>query len=234
MSAWEFVGTVSASVVFSGGLTWLFREWISARLKESIRHEYETKRIQFEADLKREADASLERLRSELSIEAARRTVEHTRIHERRLEILSEVGGKLFKLQKAFVECTGPVPEPWDQDPDGVRKFLEKSIEQFQASLEPIRFFIPARTLEKLDAFRGQTWKRAEKLDRLAEAQVEESQPERVRERRREWLDARAELIKQSEDSLTDLHQDFQRILGIVDPPPSARSSCDGSMSEGG
>ncbi len=42
-SLWTIVSSAGVSVVLSGTLVWLCREWISVRLKKSIQHEYDVK-----------------------------------------------------------------------------------------------------------------------------------------------------------------------------------------------
>lgn len=228
MSARELVGTVLVSVVSSGVGVWLFREWISTLLKESIGHKYEAKRIQFEADLKREFDAGLERLRSELSIEAARRTVEHTRIHERRLEIISELGGKLFNLRRAFVEYTAPMRGGDQPDLKTSRQSLGKVIEEFDAALQPRRCFIPSATLERLEAFGEEVRDIAVQFQSNVESfEQKTADPEQKQQKWKTWGAARTFVVDRSKALLTDLHQDFQRILGIADPSTAAASSPD-------
>ncbi len=61
-TVWTIIGSVGTSLLASGGLVWVCREWISARLTKSIQHEYDVKledfksRIHFEYELKLEAN----------------------------------------------------------------------------------------------------------------------------------------------------------------------------------
>ena len=60
-TGWTIIGSVGTSLLASGGLVWLCREWISARLTKSIQHEYDIKledfknRIHYEYELKLES-----------------------------------------------------------------------------------------------------------------------------------------------------------------------------------
>ena len=74
-SIWTIIGSVGTSLIASGGLVWLCREWISARLTKSIQHEYDIKledfknRIHFEYELKLESNKKdLQRVLDEYQI----------------------------------------------------------------------------------------------------------------------------------------------------------------------
>lgn len=47
--------TILTSLVSSGILVWVFKEWLSTRLRTSIQHEYDRKLESLKADLSREA-----------------------------------------------------------------------------------------------------------------------------------------------------------------------------------
>lgn len=74
-TVWTIIGSVGTSLLASGGLVWLCREWISARLTKSIQHEYDIKledfknRIHFEYELKLESNKKdLQRVLDEYQI----------------------------------------------------------------------------------------------------------------------------------------------------------------------
>ena len=54
---WSTLGiSVTGSVLLSGILVWLCREWISARLRKSIQHEYDVKLEGFKAGYQKVLD----------------------------------------------------------------------------------------------------------------------------------------------------------------------------------
>ncbi|MGD2109207.1 MAG: hypothetical protein PVI86_07430 [Phycisphaerae bacterium] len=62
--------SITASGALTGALLWLTKSWISERLRNSIRHEYDQKLAAYQAQLKGEHDTQLERLRANLQIAA--------------------------------------------------------------------------------------------------------------------------------------------------------------------
>ena len=66
MTVQDIIQSFVLPVLTSGGLIWLFREWISARLKASIQHEYDQKLETHKASLKSQNEASLLELKNEI------------------------------------------------------------------------------------------------------------------------------------------------------------------------
>ena len=66
MTVQDIMQSFVLPVLTSGGVIWLFREWISARLKASIQHEYDQKLETHKASLKSQNEASLLELKNEI------------------------------------------------------------------------------------------------------------------------------------------------------------------------
>ncbi len=221
MSALEVLGTVFLSVVSSVGLVWLVREWISTRLKESITHEYDRKRIQFEADLKREADSRLERLRSDLSIEAARRTAELTRVHERRMEVLSKLCGILHRLRTVVSAYTSPMEFPGMQPKADRRKAVAAVLAELDDFYAPNRCFIPVATCKRIEAFRGSLRDLTiEFMDSVESAEAGQAGREERTQAMAAWDRARTVVMDETPRLLDEIHVDCQRLLGIDESSP--------------
>src|SRR5215831_2177738 len=95
----EFFG---GTVVAFAAVAWLARSIITHWLSKDV----ET----YKNQLKAEANVALERVRSDLQIMAARRNIEYSRIHEKRLEIISELSNKL----NAFYQHVNAYVSPWE------------------------------------------------------------------------------------------------------------------------
>ena len=69
------IATIASSVGLSGLLVWLTKSWISERLKNAIKHEYDEKLETHKAQLKREYDKEIEEFKAHLQIAAAERNI---------------------------------------------------------------------------------------------------------------------------------------------------------------
>ena len=79
MDLHEFLTTLlasaSASVVLSSALVFLARNWISERLQQSIRHEYDQKLAHLNAQLRSESEKNVLLLKSSIEQEAEKAQV---------------------------------------------------------------------------------------------------------------------------------------------------------------
>ena len=64
------ISSAGVSVVLSGAVVWLAREWIGERLRSSIRHEYDQRLATLNAELRIQGDAQLASLKAELDKQA--------------------------------------------------------------------------------------------------------------------------------------------------------------------
>ena len=106
MTIWDFI----ISVGFSGFLTAVFiflsREWISARLKTSIQHEYDQKLEAHKAKLKAEGDISVIELGARLEREASLHAFAHASFAEgqkaaieRKLDAIDKLWDRMLKIR---------------------------------------------------------------------------------------------------------------------------------------
>jgi LPS O-antigen subunit length determinant protein (WzzB/FepE family) len=86
----------------------LVKSWITERLKNAIKHEYDVRLESHRAQLKAEQDVELERLKSSLSIAAAERNVAFSRLNERRVEVIAAIYAKLQRLYSAVEDHLWP------------------------------------------------------------------------------------------------------------------------------
>lgn len=68
--ALTIISSAGVSTVLLAALAWLFRKWISERLKASIRHEYDDRLEKLKAELKAQGDAQLTSMKSDLDRQA--------------------------------------------------------------------------------------------------------------------------------------------------------------------
>ena len=86
---WSTFGiSVTGSVLFSGILVWLCQEWISARLKKSIQHEYDVKLEGFKAGYQKVLDEN---------------RIAFSWWHEKQAEALQEIYAMLVECQEKYI-----------------------------------------------------------------------------------------------------------------------------------
>jgi hypothetical protein len=90
-----------ASTLLVSALDFVFRTWISERLKRSIQHEYDLKLEAFKAEWRSQHETALERMRADLNIAVNEHYIRFSKLHERRAEVVADCYAKLDKYASA-------------------------------------------------------------------------------------------------------------------------------------
>lgn len=88
------LGSATVSVALSAFLIWITTNWISERLKNSIKHEYDLKIEVLKTNLKTESDQTLERLKADLHMH----NIQSSKLIEQRGEVIKELHTKIDVL----------------------------------------------------------------------------------------------------------------------------------------
>ena len=142
-----------ASGLLSAALLWLTKNWISERLKNAIKHEYDEKLETHKAQLKSQSDVSIERLKSQLQIAATERNVRYSKIFERTAETVAETYKRLLAFHDAVASYTNPVT--WEGEPTKVekRKVVGDRYVEFLDYYRPNCLFLPKETEGRINEF---------------------------------------------------------------------------------
>jgi SHS2 domain-containing protein len=83
------ISSVAVSSVIASLLIWLTKSWISERLKNAIKNEYDEKLETHKSQLRAQNDVEIEKLKSSLSITAAEQSVKFSTLHKVRAEVIA-------------------------------------------------------------------------------------------------------------------------------------------------
>jgi hypothetical protein len=143
----QFLYTLGGTAVAVAAVAWLARSVVKHWLSKDV----ET----YKNQLKAESETALERLRSELQILAARRNIEYSRIHEKRLEIISELAGKIRDFHEKVTAYTAAWEPAGGPSKEERRKLALTALAEFNKYFLPRSFFLPKKTVQKIEAFRS-------------------------------------------------------------------------------
>ena len=219
--------TFIASVSGSGVLVFLFRNWISERLKDSIQHEYNEKLESYKAVLKSHYDEKLEthkaqlnsqsqtelaRFQSQLAIAAAERNVQYSRVFEKTADIIAETYGKLLAMKNAADDYTQLMGTPSDSARQKiVEAFREKERDLMEYFL-PRKIYIPKETAEKIWIFSNAVnYATMQFTMAMAAARSQVREPDSYGKLFNNFIKTSDELPK----LLEALENDFQHLLGF-------------------
>jgi hypothetical protein len=106
--ALNLLTSAALSLVLSGFVVWLTKAWISERLKNAIKHEYDEKLESHKAQLKAQADVETEKLKASLSVSAAEHQVKFSGLHAKRADVIAEVYRLLVDAHWATASFASP------------------------------------------------------------------------------------------------------------------------------
>ena len=149
--ALSLLASAAVSASLSAFVVWLTKAWISERLKNAIKHEYDEKLESHKAQLKAQADVETERLKSQLSIAAAEHQVRFSGLHTKRAEVIAEIYDLL--VQAHWDGASFASPAEFVGEPGKREKYntAMKSLYAFSQKFERNRIYLPEDVCKLID-----------------------------------------------------------------------------------
>jgi hypothetical protein len=233
----NFILTLLASAAVSASLSalvvWLTKTWITERLKNAIKHEYDEKLESHKAQLKARADVETERLKSQLSIAAAEHQVRFSGLHEKRAEVIAEVYGLL--VQAYWDGASFASPAEFAGEPGKREKYntAMKSLFAFSQQFERNRIYLPEDVCLLIDPviqeMRGKIVSFGTYLDFDGPGVLDET----YREKHRIWWETWRYFDKEVPTVRRALERDLRSLLGDVGQPIAPHDHLGSEISNG-
>lgn len=145
------------SVLTSSGITvlmWLMlKEWLSSRIRSSIKHDYDKELETFKAQLNYENEEKLDKVKASLRASLFEQQQRSVRIIEKRAEVMSEVYYLLHTISiKAYVYTN---VFGYEDDPPKCekRENVTTAFKEFHEYYIKNKLWIPKRTCELINSF---------------------------------------------------------------------------------
>ncbi len=150
----DFIFTIitSASVcaILTGLLLFLTKSWISERLKNALKSEYDQKLETYKAGLKAESDVAIENLKSRLSIAATEHQIRFLKLHETRAEVIAETYALLRDLYEKVADYVKIFEPAGDRPKEERRNDVVNSLNDLRAYYPKKQIFLPKNTAIKV------------------------------------------------------------------------------------
>lgn len=201
----HFAFSLGGTAIAVAAVAWLARSIITTWLSKDV----EAYKNQLEA----QSAMALERLRSDLQILAARRNVEYSRIHEKRLEIISELAGKIRDFHEKVTAYVSAWEVAGGQTKEERRNLAVAALTEFNKYFLPRRFFLPKKTAQKIEAFRSGLDKLSIDFMFYVEQRREvKNDPDKELN---VWREANEYTEEKAPILIDELEDDFRNILGV-------------------
>jgi hypothetical protein len=126
------LSSLATSAIVSVGVVWLTKTWISERLKNSIKIEYDAKLETHKAQLKAASDTEIERLKSQLSIVAHEHSVRFEKLQERRAEAIEQTYKLLKRVFDSVLAYVSPFELAGSPSKEECRKTAGAALQEFR------------------------------------------------------------------------------------------------------
>jgi hypothetical protein len=144
------ITSASVGAILTGLLLFLAKSWISEKLKNAIKSEYDQKLETYKAELKAESDVAIENLKSRLSIAANEHQVRFSRLHETRAEVIAETYALLRDLYEKVADYVKIFEPAGDRPKEERRNDVISALNALRAYYPKKQIFLPKKTAIKV------------------------------------------------------------------------------------
>jgi len=191
----SLIGGGLAGGVIATVVVWLFKTWITERLSNAIRHEY---------------DVKMERMRADLHIAASERQIRFSLLHDRVAETLAETYSKLFEIKQSLLGYTNPCQLVPDENTEAKRVRVIEATNAFRSYYQPRRIYLPRPTADMLTEIDKLTTDIATRFELYVEGDGDPTH------RTEHWVEQYERLKGELDPALHTLEDDFRKHLGVV------------------
>lgn len=210
--------TITASILSSasvaGLILWLVRSWISERLKNAIRYEYDQKLESHKTQIRYESERELEHIRAELQIDAERRSIQYSKIFTGIAETVAGTYERLVKAKDAVASYVSLIEWSGEPSKEDKRKVAGEALQDFIDYFKIKKIYLPHETAQKVEEFTFGL--RDVTIDFMHG--VEKGRDERRIQRGEDvdtWQKAYEYMTKEVPPVLNALEEEFRSILGV-------------------
>lgn len=218
----EMITSAAVSAVLTGLLLWLTKSWVSERLKNAIKNEYDEKLETHKSELKARSDADIEthkaklrsqsdteveRLKSNLSVAAAERHVKFSRLHEERASVVAETYALLKEVYLTIQDYVKIFEPSGDKPRDERREIASQAHKELRAYYPKKLIFLPRETANKLEEIDLELVKIFNEFAFTVDFQQGAGDSQK-------WMDIFDRMKGEMKEALGELENEFRGLLG--------------------
>lgn len=213
----QLLSSAAVSAFLSGFVIWLTKSWISERIKNSIKNEYDEKLETHKAQLKAQADVESERLRLQLSIAATEHQVKFSRLHDKRAEVIAELYGLLVQAHWDAGSFISPVE--FGGEPTKKEKYVTamNAIADFFRFFEKNKIYLPIELCDLLEKFVQTMRQKVIGFGVYVNIDEDALAPQTYKKKHEAWMASWEYFDKEVPVARAALEQELRNILGSVD-----------------
>lgn len=215
MNISDILLTAGVSTALSTLVMFVFRTWLSERIKGSIQSEYQIKMENLKSQLKAESDQTLERLKNELQMASAERHVRFSKAFDQTAQTAAVAYEKLLALNDAVLDYTKSLELSDMPSQADCRKVVSERYADFMTYFRPKSLYLPSETAKRVQALHKKLHSTALNFMFRVEKRME---PKSVKEPDLDlWVKTESIMHDEMPELLESLADHFRKLLGISD-----------------
>lgn len=159
------LSTLAGGTLITLALLWMTKSLVLARLKSSIKHEYDQRLESHKAELRAASETAteklksalgsaaaveVERLRSALTAASLEHKIRFTELHAKRADAISSTYAHLFHLHEAISDYTAPFVMAGSESNEVRSRRAADAYNEFHKSYGPLALYFPVHIASQL------------------------------------------------------------------------------------
>lgn len=204
----EVITAAGVSAILTGLWLWLTKSWISERLKNAIKSEYDQKLETHKSQLKAQTDVEVEKLKSSLSIAAAERHVRFSKLHEDRARFIADAYALLKNVYLTFQDYVKIFESAGDKPREERREIALGAHLALREYYPGKIIYIPKATADKLEAIDMELVRTFNEFTFTVDFQNQGTVDAM------KWTEIFERMRGEMKQALDDLEDEFRKLLG--------------------
>jgi hypothetical protein len=201
------ISSAAVSSVLAGLLIWLTKSWISERLKNAIKNEYDEKLESHKSKLKAQTDVEIEKLKSSLSITAAKQGIKFSTLHKDRADVIANTYDLLKGVYLTLQDYVKIFEPAGDKPRDQRREIAVEAHSVFRDYYPKKLIYLPKSTADKLEAINGELVLTFNQFSFNVDFQQGAGDAEK-------WNEIFKNMNGEMQETLKELEDEFRKLLG--------------------
>lgn len=201
------ISSAAVSSVLAGLLLWLTKTWISERLKNAIKNEYDEKFETHKSQLKAQTDVEIEKLKSSLSVAAAEQGVKFSTLHKDRAEVIANTYALLKDVYLTMQDYVKIFEPAGDKPREERRQIAVDAHNAFRNYYPKKLIYLPASVANKLEEINRELVRTFNEFVYTVEYQQGTGNADR-------WNEIFTRMNGEMQEALQEFENEFRKLLG--------------------
>ncbi len=200
--------SIVGSTLTSGLIVWLSKSWISERLKNAIKHEYDEKLETLKIQLNAQNSIELEKMKSKLYESSIEHQIKFSKLHDIRAEVIAETYSLLYNLYHAIANYTTKMEFGQTESRERRWELANEAYNTFYKYYQKKVIYLPKETVLNIRIFDTKLEESLRDFRGIVEGNEDDEEAMTT------WQDIYKNTNGEIKNTLSQLEDEFRTLLG--------------------